>query len=150
MSFCSSFRIFHFPSPRRCFGDFVQQTCLSCCTPDHMTNQIVVLHLSAFFFFISYSQLYHRSVVSSHTGGSTPLYSQRPAAHRPTNCCSCPFCLFALTFLVISAMTFVLCCCLISSISVLLSCMCRCRSYSLNHEKILAQQSSPLFRDCYF
>ena len=98
-------------------------------------------------FFISYGQLLHLSTVSSHPGWSHACL--QPAAsswltHQLLFALILPF---ALIFLVISAMTFILGCCLISSFSVWLSCTpCfLCKSYSLNHEKILAQQSTPFF-----
>ena len=59
---------------------------------------------------------------------------------------------FCLIFLVISFITFTLCCLLISSTSVDSSCLLcrRCRLYSLNKARILAQQSSHHFRILYF
>ena len=79
-------------------------------------------------------------------------HSPSPATPRPHHLLLGSFFLFDLIFLSRYFMIVILCCCFIFSSSVDSSCLLckRCKLYSLNKEKILAQQSSLHFLIVYF
>ena len=111
----------HSSSPRRWFGDFVQHTCSSLITGYHSTHKFLMLSLHTLSFILLLhiiSQLYHRNSVSSHPGWRHAFLQSAASSSLTHQLLFASIPPFALTFLVTSAMT-----CLISHVSVVLSCM---------------------------
>ena len=153
---CSSsfFRLRSF-SPCCGLRDVMQESSTSLRTLNHLLHLLLMqfLHFplsSSFFIFCN--QLYHFCMVSSHPGwihAFSESAANNSATHHRFSASILPF---DLLFFVRSFIIFILCCCFISSPSVDSSCMLcrRCRLYSLNKAKILAQQSSHHFLILYF
>ena len=126
----------------------MQESSTTFCTLDHLPYLLLMqfFHLSFTIFFFIFLQ----PNIPFLPPGWRHAFQQSAASNSITF--SASILPLNLILFVISFITFILCCLLISSSSVVSSCMLcrRCTLYSVNKAKILAQQSSFHFRILYF
>ena len=135
----------HSSSPCRGLGDSVQKPSTTIRTLNHLAHFSLVHFFQLLYFIFSSSLLASRTI----SAWCIPILHEaklsrnlRPAIHWPTNFCLHPF--FLLLRFSLSFISFILCCCFISSSSVepTFILFMRCKLYTLNQENCLAQQSS--------